>query len=199
MKRAHLAKIIKYIPFNWLRISLYKTLLGYQIGKNVRIGKSFVLCDTVEILDNSMIRNNTFISCKNLSVGAGTKINSDNTIMGRADFTIGENSRIINEHFFDVSDNISIGNNSWIAGKASQFWTHGSIHTKDRSKDLSISIKDNVYIGSNVSFAPGVKIESLNLIGLGSVVHSSINSSHNIIVGNPAKIIKENIDWRKNW
>lgn len=199
MKRVFIAKLIKYCPFNNLRIFLYKTFLDYEIGKNVRIGKSYILCDSVRILDNATIGDNTFIFCKSFYVGANTKINSGNTIMGGAEFSIGENSRVINDHFFDVSENISIGDNSWIAGKASQFWTHGSIHTKDRIKDLSISIMDNVYVGSNVSFAPGIKIESTNLIGLGSVVHSSINSSKNIIVGNPAKIIKENIDWRENW
>tara|TARA_R100000789_G_scaffold75378_1_gene70979 strand:- start:1069 stop:1668 length:600 start_codon:yes stop_codon:yes gene_type:complete len=199
MKRVFLAKIIKYSPFNWLRIFLYKTFFQYEIGKNVRIGKSFILCKSVKILENSIIGDNNFIFCKSLSVGANAKINSGNTIMGKAEFSIGENSRIINDHYFDLSNNISIGNNSWIAGKSSQFWTHGSIHTKKGNKDLSIIIRDNIYIGSKACFAPGVKIESLNLIGLGSVVHNSVSHIKNIIVGNPAEIIKKNIDWRDNW
>jgi acetyltransferase-like isoleucine patch superfamily enzyme len=199
MKSATLAKIIKYIPFNDFRVFMYKTFFDYEIGKNVKIGRSFILCDSVKILENSTIGDRTFISCKKLLVGANTKINSGNTIMGKAEFSIGDNSRIINDHFFDLTNTIRIGDNSWIAGKASQFWTHGSIHTKEGNKDMSISIKDNVYIGSNVSFAPGVKIENSNLIGLGSVVHYSINNSNNIVVGNPAKIIKQNIDWRENW
>jgi len=89
--------------------------------------------------------------------------------------------------------------NTWLAGKGNQLWTHGSIHTKTGNKDLSITIGDNIYIGSNSSISPGVKIESLNLVGLGSVLTKSIESSNNIIAGNPATIIKENIDWRENW
>ena len=86
-----------------------------------------------------------------------------------------------------------------LQGKNSQFWTHGSIHTKDNSKDLSIKIKDDVYIGSASLFAPGVKIESVNLIGLGSVVSGIFNETNTVIAGNLAKVVKQNIDWRKKW
>ncbi|NJY63627.1 hypothetical protein HC174_12815 [Salinimicrobium sp. CDJ15-81-2] len=199
MKKVFLAKIVKYCPFNQLRIFLYKTIFKYEIGKNVKIGRSFILCESVQINDNAVIGDDNFIFCKSFFVGDNSKINSGNSLMGKAEFSLGMNSRIINDHYFDLSNTIYIGNNSWIAGKASQFWTHGSIHTKERIKDLSINIKDNVYVGSNVCFAPGVEIDSLNVIGLGSVVHSSFLSSENIIAGNPAKIIKQGVDWRKSW
>lgn len=199
MKKILIFKIIKRTPSNTLRVFLYKWLLKYNIGPNVKIGRSLINCNTVTLGDNVIIRHNNSISCDSFSVGSNTKIHSGNTIIGKSSFSIGENSRIINDHFIDLWNNINIGNNTWIAGRGSQFWTHGSIHTKKGTKDLGINIKDNVYISSNTSIAPGVTIENDNLIGLGSVVSKSILTKRNIVAGNPAIVVKQNVDWRENW
>ena len=192
-------RMIKHLPLNSFRIFLLKKIFNYSIGKNVKIGKTIINCAKVTIGDNVYIASKNVIVCNELSIGDNTSIHSGNVIQGSANFYIGDNSRIINNHHFDVWNDIQIGNNSWIAGKNSQFWTHGSIHTKTRNKNLSIVIKDDVYIGSACSFAPGVVIESVNLIGLGSVVTRSFTANETIIAGNPALIVKEAIDWRINW
>jgi len=192
-------KVIKHFPSSSLRIFLMRHLFGYSIGKNVKIGKSIINCNNVKIGDNVVIASRNVFACKELNIGSNTAIHSGNTIFGMANFSIGENSRIINNHHFDVWNSIKIGNNSWIAGKYSQFWTHGSIHTKSGTKDLSIDIGDNVYVGSSCCFAPGVTVNSINLIALGSVISSNFMQSETIIAGNPAVIVKQNIDWRLNW
>ncbi|MNF90106.1 putative acyl transferase [compost metagenome] len=174
-------------------------MLRYNIGKNVKIGRTLINCKKVVIGDNVYIADNNTICCKDLYIGSNTSIHSGNIILGGANFSIGSNSRIINNHYFDVWNNIQIGNNSWIAGKNSQFWTHGSIHTKLKNKDLSIVIKNDVYVSSACCFAPGVQIESENLIGLGSVVTKSFLESKTIIAGNPALVVKQDTDWRINW
>jgi acetyltransferase-like isoleucine patch superfamily enzyme len=145
------------------------------------------------------IANRNIIHCNELVIGFNTSIHSGNTIQGCANFSIGNNSRIINNHYFDLWNNIELGDNTWVAGKNSQFWTHGSIHTKNDKKDLSIKIYNDVYIGSASLFSPGVTIESVNLIGLGSVVSGIFLESNTLIAGNQAKVIKQNIDWRENW
>jgi len=195
MKKILIVKIIKRIPSNALRVFLYQRLLKYNIGSNVKIGRSLINCNTVILGDNVIIRHNNVISCNSFSVGSNTKIHSGNTIVGKSSFSIGENSRIINDHFIDLWNNVTIGNNTWIAGRGSQFWTHGSIHTKKGTKDLGISILDNVYIGSKTCLAPGVTIENDNLVGLGSVINKSILTNRNIVAGNPATVVKKNIDW----
>jgi acetyltransferase-like isoleucine patch superfamily enzyme len=197
--RSIVLKIIRHLPFSSLRVFLLRNLVGYSIGKNVIIGKSFIDCEKVTIGDNVYIASNNFIACKGISIGADTKIHSGNGFIGSGVLTVGTNSRIINNHHFDLWNNIQIGNNTWIAGKNSQFWTHGSIHTKNGDEDLSIIIKDDIYIGSSVCFAPGVKVASGNLIGLGSVVSGRFNESETIIAGNPAKVVKQKINWRTNW
>ncbi|TDP00870.1 acyltransferase [Flavobacterium sp. 245] len=197
--RTLVLKIIKYIPLNSFKIFLLKKIFGYSIGKNVKIGKALIICDKVEIGDNVFIADRNFISCGALSIGSKTSIHSGNIILGSANFSIGNDSRIINDHYFDLYCNINIGNNTWIAGKESQFWTHGSIHTKSKTKDLSITIKNDVYVGSRSLFAPGVFVESENLIGLGSVVNQKFLERKTIISGNPASVVKRDIDWRLNW
>lgn len=199
MLKKILHKILKRVPINSFKIFVYRKIFKYKIGKNVIIGKSIIISNDVLIEDNVLIRDNTTIICDKLSIGRGTSIHSNNTITGNSSFKIGVNSRIINNHFFDLYNDIAIGNNTWIAGKDSQFWTHGSIHTKNGTKDLSITIGDDTYISSRVSLAPGVKIGNNNLIGLGSVVVNSFLESNAIIAGNRATVIKQNIDWRKNW
>ena len=42
----------------------------------------------------------------------------------------------------------------------------------------------------------GVKIEGHSIIGSGSVVTKSFGETNVVIAGNPAKIVKKDIDWR---
>ncbi|WP_152971412.1 acyltransferase [Lacinutrix algicola] len=193
-----LLKLLKYTPFSSLKVMIMRTVFGYKIGKNVSIGKAYINCKNVTIGDNVKIASNNNFICKTLIIGDNTMFHSKNNIVGNGVFKIGDNSRVINNHYFDVWNNITIGNNTWIAGKNSEFWTHGSIHTQT-GKNLDIEIGDDIYIGSSCKFAPGVKLSSINIIGLGSVVNNSFKDSKTIITGNPAVVVKNNIDWRTNW
>ncbi len=192
-------KIIKYLPFNFLKIFLLNNGFGYTIGHGVKIGKSIINCKKVSIGDNVYIASRNVFSCSEIKIGSDTKIHSGNTFIGKESFVIGKNSRIINNHYFDLWHQIKIGDNTWIAGRNSEFWTHGSIKTKTNNKDLSIVIGDDVYIGSSSKFAPGSKVNSRNLVSLGSMVSGEFNENETIIMGNPATIVKTGIDWRENW
>lgn len=189
-----------FLPFNYLRIQVYKSLLRYKIGNNVFIGRRCLInCKEVQIGNDVYLgRRNSFV-CNKLVVGDSTSFIAGNVITGKGDFEIGNNSRVTYDHYFDVWNSIFIGDRTWVAGKSSQFWTHGSIHTKNNSKSLKILIGDNVYVGSNSNFAPGSHVANNILIGLGSVVNSNFNETFTIILGNPAVVVKKQIDWRQNW
>ena len=73
------------------------------------------------------------------------------------DAKIGDNVTI--EPFATVKGDVVIGDGSWIAGHASQFWTHG-LSVADR--DIHIGKKN--YIGSAVRFAPGAAIGDENIV-----------------------------------
>ena len=199
LPKSFLLIVIKHIPISSLKNELLRRLFKYEIGQNVKIGKSVINCNFVKIGDNVYIADRNVFSCEGITIGNNTSIHSGNSFRGNSNFTIGKDSRIINNHHFDLWNDINIGDRTWIAGISSQFWTHGSLDTKLNNKDLSINIGNDVYIGSSVKFSPGVKIKSLNLIGLGSVVSGPFLESETVILGNPAKVVKRDVDWRINW
>lgn len=192
-------KIIVRIPSNAVRVWFYRNVKKYNIGRNVTIGKKTIInCKEVEIGNDVKIDKNNIINCSAFKIGNASALLSGNVIRGVSSFSIGENSRIINDHFFDLWNPIVLGDRTWIAGRKSQFWTHGSIHTKT-GKDLSITIGNDVYVGSSCLFAAGSQVGSNNLIGLGSVVSGIFSESNTIIAGNHAEVVKRNVNWRDNW
>jgi acetyltransferase-like isoleucine patch superfamily enzyme len=192
------SKIIMYLPTSSLRVFCYKKMFGYQIGKNVKIGKSYINCNKLILEDNVIIGSKNVISCNEFSIGKNSKIFSHNIITGLSNFYLGKDSRIIDHHFFDLWNPIKIGDSTWIAGRNSQFWTHGSLKTK-LNEDLSIVIGNDVYVGSGVKFSPGVKIASNNLVGLGSTVSGVFSEENSIIASNKSVVIKSNVNWKQNW
>ncbi|MBZ9787831.1 hypothetical protein LB456_10230 [Psychroflexus sp. CAK57W] len=193
-----LFKLIIICPSNRMRIYIYKGIFQYQIGKNVRIGKSLINCEHAYIGDNVVIGDANHISCNVFRVKKGSSILSGNSIVGKSNFTLGCNSRIITKHYIDCWNNVYIGDGTWLAGVGSQIWTHGSLYTKN-GKNLDVNLGNGIYVGSNCLFAPGISIGNDCLIGLGSVVTKSFEVDNTLISGNPAQLLKENINWRTNW
>ena len=65
-----------------------------------------------------------------------------------------------------------------------------TIRAKHYQFNKTITIGKNVWLGSNVTVLPGVKIGDNSVIGAGSVVTKDVPA--NVIVGgNPARVIKE--------
>jgi len=85
-----------------------------------------------------------------------------------------------------------LGDGSWIAGVASQFWTHGT-----GTPDRDISIGKGCYLGSAVRFSPGSSVGDDVLVAMGSVVTKKFKEGRVLIGGVPAKIIKGDLDWRE--
>lgn len=61
-----------------------------------------------------------------------------------------------------------------------------------------IIIGNHVWIGKNCTILKGVKIGSNSIVGMSSVVTKNIDSD-SIYVGNPARKIKDNITWNRNY
>jgi acetyltransferase-like isoleucine patch superfamily enzyme len=64
-----------------------------------------------------------------------------------------------------------------------------------KEKGNKIEIGDHVWIGSDVTLLKGVVIPDGCVIASGSTVTSSFITKNCLIVGSPARIIKENISW----
>lgn len=69
-------------------------------------------------------------------------------------------------------------------------------HVNEAATSASpITIGDNVWIGSRTSILKGVTIGDGAVIGTRSVVTKDV-PAHSLAVGNPARVIKQNITWQ---
>lgn len=95
-----------------------------------------------------------------------------------------------------------------IFGKACMLSAHITVRTGDSHSILNATSKerindsrsvifgDHVWIGNTVLIFKGTKIASNSIIAGGSVVAGKSFPPNCIIGGNPAKVIKENVDWK---
>jgi acetyltransferase-like isoleucine patch superfamily enzyme len=201
LKKIVIALLISSIPFAAIRRWLYCTLFRYVIPATSRVG--FL---TVIAVSNFQAGSNVKIGMLNLFKGPIDVKIGDSARIGRLNrFTsswhitqdrfqdrhytprlnLGARSLVLDEHFFDVFGEITIGDGSWVAGHGSQFWTHG-LSVEDRN----IQIGENNYIGSAVRFAPGTSIGSNNIVALGSVILSKLECNSSLVSGFPAKAFR---------
>lgn len=76
--------------------------------------------------------------------------------------------------------------------------SHSVLNAQSRQRinhSKSVVIGEHVWIGNTVLIFKGTEIGSHSVVGGGSVVAGKRFPKNCIIAGNPAKIIKENIDW----
>lgn len=130
---------------------------------------------------------------------------------------VGENAYIEPEVYFDygchisVGDNfyantgliildqckVTIGNNVFFGPRVNIYCAGHPIDAGVRNKQLEygkpVTIGNNVWVGGNVVFNPGVTVGDDVVIGSGAVVTRDI-PSHVIAGGNPCKVIREITD-----
>lgn len=100
-------------------------------------------------------------------------------------------------------NSITIGNDGMFAGDV-EIWNTDSHLITDlndnflNSESTPISIGNHVWLGKHTRILKGVTISDNSIVGMSSVVTKDI-PSNSIAAGNPAKIIKNNILWRKKF
>ena len=134
------------------------------------------------------VHNNATINCKSFIFHQCHVVVYENAIL-----TLGENSYINNGGKIYCEVSISIGDNTYIGfdveiRDTDSHTLTGSLRTKP------IQIGNNVWIGSKTIILKGVTIGDGAIIGAGSVVTHDIPSKC-LVAGNPAKVIRNNVDW----
>lgn len=187
---------------NWLL-----KIIGWQIGRNCRVGFSWVNAKRIRLADGARIGHANLVVTDALFLGEKAYIGhlnrvsgplwlildgcagvgNQNTIVrakhgvtwGRAIFRLGTWSKLTVGHMVDCTRSVIVGNYSTFAGRGSQIWTHGYLHSPeglDRFRiDGSIRIGNNVYIGSACVFNAGVRIADAITIGASSCVARSLD------------------------
>lgn len=116
---------------------------------------------------------------------------------------------VIGENFYSNYDciildiaNVTIGNNVMFGPRVSLYTAGHPIDAVIRNEHYEygkpITIGNNVWIGGNVVFNPGVTIGDNVVIGSGSIVTKDIPSNV-IAVGNPCKVLREINDQDKKY
>ncbi|MEL6462640.1 MAG: DapH/DapD/GlmU-related protein [Cyanobacteria bacterium J06621_15] len=184
---------------------LYRKLFGYSIGKNVKIGLSYIDSKDLLIADNVRIGHfNILKSIKKISIGKNSYIGNFNQLFGgenrdfpwKSELILGDKVLIMSHHFMDITGSICIGNQTTIAGRDSHFWSHSLVKTNDKNGGfkrvaLNINIGENVYVGARATLV-GCVIPNQSVVGAGSVVTKNFSQENNrvLIAGNPATVKK---------
>lgn len=127
-------------------------------------------------------------------IGRGCRIDiSKNAIIsiGRGGY-INSNCKLI------ISNKLIIGNNciiSWNCQFLDSDFHKIEYSDKNETKN-EIEICDNVWIGYNACINKGTKIASGCVVAANSNVRGVFNEKNCLIGGNPARIIKKNINWK---
>lgn len=201
---------------SFLKRPLYRLFFGYRIGKRVRLGLTIIDARHCQIDDDVSIGHlNAILGVKKLVIGDHVRIGYLNIIRGGDEvslgryteiirmneinsipdpdvvnptdprFLLGDGSIITTGHKIDFTDRVTIGRRSILGGRNSSLWTH------NRQRTRPISIGSFAYIGSEIRIAPGGSLPSRCIVGIGSVITGEVTEEGHLIVGVPAKPVKE--------
>lgn len=116
---------------------------------------------------------------------------------------IGNNTDInaANIIILEPDSEITIGNDCLFASEI-DIWASDTHSITDLEGNLinyggKIEIGNHVWIGKGVKISKKVKISDNSIVGWASVVSKKFEESNVVIAGNPAKIVKQNVDWNK--
>jgi acetyltransferase-like isoleucine patch superfamily enzyme len=201
---------------SFLKRACYRLFFGYKLGKRVKIGLSVIDAKLCEIDDDVRIGHlNVFIGVKTLKIGDHVRIGHLNIVRGGREvrlgryseiirmneinsipdpiavnpvdprFLLGDGSIITTGHKIDFTDRVEIGRRTILGGRNSSLWTH------NRQRTRPIVIGSLTYIGSEIRVAPGGRIPSRCIVGIGAVITKELTGEEFLIAGVPARQVKE--------
>lgn len=185
-----------------LKLFLYRSLLKWKIGRNVRIGYSYLEAADVEIGDQVCIGHfNVVRGLQQFYVGERTYIANFNEFFGnggtyesfKSVLIFGSGVNFMSHHFIDVGGTVTIGDGTTIGGRDTHFWSHTrTLHNGiPRLVPTIVEIGADVYVGARATLV-GCSIPDGAVVGAGSVVAKSFapEAQRLLIAGNPAAIRK---------
>jgi acetyltransferase-like isoleucine patch superfamily enzyme len=201
---------------SFLKRPLYRLLVGYSIGKRVRIGLSLIDAKECHIGDDVTIGHfNVVIGVKKLSIGDHARIGFLNIIRGGDEVSLGRYAEIIRMNEINSIPDPDVVNPTdprFILGAGSVITAghkvdftdrveigrrsiiggrNSSFWTHNRQRTRPIEIGSFTYVGSEIRVAPGGALPSRCIVGIGSVITSQLIEEEHLIAGVPAKAVKQ--------
>ena len=139
----------------------------------------------------SMRKNSTLLIHGYLSIYSNADISvNENAVLEIGSGFINHGARI---HAFE---RITIGQGVFIGDDVAIRDSDGhEIADSKKPMTMPIVIKDHVWIGARVTIIKGVTIGEGAVVAAGSVVTKDV-PAHTMVAGVPAKVIKDNVEWK---
>lgn len=180
---------------------LHYSNLGMKKGSNIVMDDraSLRICDTNTQHSAAKpctlyLRENATLHCHgNFTMYEGAEI----IIEKQATLEVGNNT-YINSSAINCGNHISIGDNCAIASNVLiQDTDYHPLNYDGRQKPISmpIAIGNHVWICANAIVLKGVTIGDGAVVAAGAVVTKDV-PANSLVTGNPARIIKTDVDWK---
>ena len=206
--------LVALLP-NALKKPLYRMIFGYRFGAGVWIGLTLLDAEHVDLGDGTRIGHLNMIGrVGRLRTGCQARIGTLNIIRGGERVRLGDYAHVMrlnvlnaipdhdcttdpesvlevgpgtvitSGHRIDFTDRVTVGKNVIIGGRNSSLWTH------NRQETAPIEVGDFCYLGSEVRLAPGAKLPSECILGIGAVLTGEIKEPRSLVAGVPAKVVR---------
>ena len=170
-----------------------KGIKNIQCDEKIEIGTAYV--GFMHRTDKTFLNINGKLKIKgNYSIGRGCRfdIRRDASVsIGKGGY-INCNSTIIIMHKLSIGDNCAI---SWNCQFLDEDF-HTIDYAEKKETPNSIEIGNHVWIGCGVKVYKGTKIPGGCVVASDTVLKGKFDKENCLIGGNPAKILKENIQWK---
>lgn len=137
-----------------------------------------------------------------LHIKSGVKVNGSfiEIVGDNCQIIIGKNSIIGDGCYLSAKEEnikLTIGDECMLSRNAKLMTSDGHPiyqNTQIINSAKDIMLGDKVWVADDVTILKGVSIGANSVVGIGSVLTKSV-SSGSVAVGNPAKVVKEDISW----
>ncbi|MBQ6221565.1 MAG: acyltransferase [Solobacterium sp.] len=176
-----------------IRISGNNNIL--EIGENCSLQNCSVFIagdnNTIRIDDNvSAVFTSFHMEKENNTVKVGMHTSLHGRDNGTIEFVLEESTTITVKEDCMISNDVSFRSSD----------SHSIINDKgeriNHAKDIVVN--DHVWIGMRSLVLKGTVIQKNSIIGAGSICNKVYEKENCMIAGNPAKIIKENVNWSRD-
>jgi acetyltransferase-like isoleucine patch superfamily enzyme len=212
--RRIVAALIGILPPR-LKPFCYRTLLGYIVGSNVRIGLTLIDVTEARIGDDVQIgHGNAFMGVKRLHLDDHVRVGHLNIVRGGDQVVFGAYAEMLRLNQLNsipdpvvanpITPRLVLGPGSVVTSGHKIDFTdevrlgrrvilggrNSSIWTHNRQRTAPVHIGDLTYLGSEIRMAPGSAVPERCIVGIGAVVVDTIESPEHLIAGVPARAIK---------
>jgi|SRR4051794_39333770 acetyltransferase-like isoleucine patch superfamily enzyme len=202
--RRAVAVVVVFLPLR-LKVAGMRHLLGWRIGRRVRIGFSYIDADEVVLGDDVFVGHfNVVRNLCRLRIGRTSHVKNFNSLYGArtlaehgfvSDVEIGANVKFMSHHFVDCAGRLVIGDDVTVGGRSTEIYTHQR-NIRDGEPVLeatAVEIGRATYVAARCTLVSCI-IPAESVIGAGAVVvgdhREDAADGPVLLAGNPATVRK---------